>query len=120
MNAYLDIPVSIWYDWLDDGTDQTLGENNFGTVHNHYNNASLPRTPKLAYYAARTLTGLAHDLPVKARYPAMNITSSGTQNDNDTYALSFDKGNDEEVIAVWKVGAIRKTLLFSDGGRLIL
>jgi hypothetical protein len=43
------VPLSIWYDWKNDGTDPKDGEHNFGTV--------LPDLePKPAYAALRTLT----------------------------------------------------------------
>ena len=43
------VPLSIWYDWQNDGPDPNENEHNFGTV--------LPDlTPKPAYTAIRTLT----------------------------------------------------------------
>jgi polysaccharide biosynthesis protein PslG len=43
------VPLSIWYDWKNDGDDPNENEHNFGTV--------LPNlTPKPAYVAIRTLT----------------------------------------------------------------
>ena len=43
------VPLSIWYDWKNDGTDPNENEHNFGTV--------LPDlTPKPAYVAIQTLT----------------------------------------------------------------
>jgi len=43
------VPLSIWYDWKNDGPDPNENEHNFGTV--------LPDlTPKPAYLAIRTLT----------------------------------------------------------------
>jgi hypothetical protein len=43
------VPLSIWYDWKNDGDDPNENEHNFGTV--------LPDlTPKPAYIAIRTLT----------------------------------------------------------------
>jgi hypothetical protein len=43
------VPLSIWYDWKNDGPDTKDGEHNFGTVH-----ADL--SPKPAYLAMKTLT----------------------------------------------------------------
>ena len=101
--------MSIFYDWNDDGSDRTKGEQNFGVVHHSYNNASLPRAPKLAYDAARVLNQLAGRLPFKVRLPASNVTAAGTvQRDFDTYALSFDAGHGQEVLAVWKVSEERE------------
>src|SRR5208283_4072064 len=43
------VPLSIWYDWKNDGTDSTENEHNFGTV--------LPDlNPKPAYVGIKTLT----------------------------------------------------------------
>jgi hypothetical protein len=49
VNLSLGIPVSIWYDWRDDGTDPKNGEHNFGTV-------THDRQPKPAYRALQKLT----------------------------------------------------------------
>lgn len=45
------IPLSIWYDWANDGPDPRETEHNFGTV-------TLDRRPKPAYIAAKTMTSL--------------------------------------------------------------
>lgn len=48
-NLFNGVPLSIWYDWKNDGPDPNENENNFGTV--------LPDlTPKPAYVAIQTLT----------------------------------------------------------------
>ncbi|HXP60950.1 MAG TPA: hypothetical protein VN829_10690, partial [Dongiaceae bacterium] len=48
-NLYSGIPLSIWYDWKNDGDDKNENEHNFGTV--------LPDLqPKPAYQALQTLT----------------------------------------------------------------
>lgn len=77
-NIVYNIPISIWYDWKNDGDDLTEHEQNFGTV-------SSDLKPKPAYTAIRT----------------MNIQLEGfifshridLKNDND-YVLIFknDKG----------------------------
>ena len=36
VNLYNEVPVSVWYDWHDDGTNPKEGEHHFGTVHNEY------------------------------------------------------------------------------------
>lgn len=48
-NCYYRIPVSIWYDWVNDGPDPAEREHNFGLV-------DSGRQPKPAYRAIRTLT----------------------------------------------------------------
>ena len=48
-NLLSDVPLSIWYDWKDDGTNPNDKEHHFGTV--------LPDlTPKPSYFAIQTLT----------------------------------------------------------------
>ncbi len=48
-NLSVGIPLSIWYDWHDDGPDPKESEHHFGTV-------TLDYQPKPAYEAMRTLT----------------------------------------------------------------
>jgi hypothetical protein len=51
------VPLSIWYDWHDDGTDAKEAEHNFGTVAHAYHDGREPvYDPKPAYTAASTLT----------------------------------------------------------------
>ena len=53
------VPLSIWYDWHDDGQDAKEPEHHFGTVHFAYDAARRPvYEPKPAYTAAATLTGI--------------------------------------------------------------
>lgn len=56
-DMYSDVPVSVWYDWVDDGSDQSQREQRFGTVQNgpyDASNVSYPLPPKPSYMAART------------------------------------------------------------------
>jgi hypothetical protein len=56
VNQVNGVPVSIWYDWHDDGEDPKEAEHNFGTTrHAHIANRATPYDPKPAYNAARTL-----------------------------------------------------------------
>ncbi len=48
-NLVNNVPVSIWYDWKNDGTDPTNYNQNFGMVGNDL-------TPKPAYQALKTMT----------------------------------------------------------------
>lgn len=51
------IPVSIWYDWRDDGQDANEPEHHFGTVANPYRaGRAKVYDPKPAYQAAKTFT----------------------------------------------------------------
>ena len=66
INLYNEVPLSIWYDWHDDGPDPTEPEHHFGTVKHPYK-SDQPQVydPKPAYLAAaafaRQLGGLAYD-----------------------------------------------------------
>jgi hypothetical protein len=56
-NVANDIPLSIWYDWRDDGSDPNDAEHHFGMVSNAYHQGREPAyDPKPAYLAAKTLT----------------------------------------------------------------
>jgi len=57
MNLACDVPVSIWYDWHDDGDDPKEPEHHFGTVlHEHREDRSPVYEPKPSYIAMKTLT----------------------------------------------------------------
>jgi hypothetical protein len=57
VNLCNDVPVSIFYDWHDDGTDPKESEHHFGTVHNAYVKDRQPvYDPKPSYVAMRELT----------------------------------------------------------------
>ncbi|MHC4543617.1 MAG: hypothetical protein ACYTDW_03015 [Planctomycetota bacterium] len=52
VNLYQKIPVSIWYDWKNDGTNPDEREHHFGTI-------THDLKPKAAYLAAKTLSSTA-------------------------------------------------------------
>jgi hypothetical protein len=57
INIANDVPLSIWYDWHDDGTNPKEPEHHFGTVAAEYHAGRDPvYDPKPAYVAAKTLT----------------------------------------------------------------
>jgi len=86
------IPVSIWYDWHDDGPDPHNTEHHFGLVRFPYHPGRRPvYTPKPAYRAARTL---AHML---AGYRFEKRLQLGQPDD---YALVFRRGQAVR-LAVW-------------------
>ena len=49
VNLFNNIPISIWYDWKNDGVDPSNNEHNFGIVSNALQ-------PKLGYQALKTLS----------------------------------------------------------------
>jgi hypothetical protein len=92
VNLYNEIPISIWYDWHDDGIDPKEGEHHFGTVHNAYTiDAQAVYDPKPAYVAMKTLTQTLAGFQYNKRL-AMERP--------EDWVLLFNKGNDLK-LAVW-------------------
>ncbi|HCU24754.1 MAG TPA: beta-1,4-xylanase [Deltaproteobacteria bacterium] len=83
-NLAADIPLSIWYDWKDDGPDPREKEHHFGMVY-----ADLK--PKATYVAAQTLTRTLDGFRFEKRL------SLGSTRD---YVLQFRKGS-EVRYAAW-------------------
>ncbi|RIK71928.1 MAG: beta-1,4-xylanase [Planctomycetota bacterium] len=96
VNFSAGIPLSIWYDWHDDGPDPHEPEHHFGTVAHEYREGQSPvYEPKPAYLAAKTLTATLGGFQFEKRLPLENA---------DDFALVFRRG--EEVrFAVWTASA---------------
>jgi hypothetical protein len=62
INLHAGIPISIWYDWKDDGPDAAEREHNFGTV-------THDLKAKPAYLAVQTLTRELSGYHVESRLP---------------------------------------------------
>ncbi|MDE3067280.1 MAG: cellulase family glycosylhydrolase [Verrucomicrobiota bacterium] len=60
-NLYAGVPISIWYDWKNDGPDPAENEHNFGTV-------TLDMKPKPAYQSIQTLTRELSGCRIGERY----------------------------------------------------
>jgi hypothetical protein len=87
-NLYCGIPLSIWYDWKNDGNDPKENEHNFGTV--------LPDLqPKPAYRALMTLT---HEL---AGYRVARRLGLAEEGD---WALVCERPGHAEKLAAWTLG----------------
>ncbi len=84
INLHQGIPVSIWYDWKNDGTDPNDREHQFGTVGHDLN-------PKAAYLAAKVLSSTL------AGYSIGQQVDLGSDND---FAFELTKGK-SEAIAFW-------------------
>ena len=82
------IPLSIWYDWKNDGPDPAENEHNFGTV-----NTDL--TPKPAYTAISTLTRELNGFRFCARFDVR---------DADKFVLAFTNATRETKLAAWTIG----------------
>lgn len=84
INQWQHVPLSIYYDWHDDGTNPKDPEHHFGMVDNAYQ-------PKPAYLAARTLTTQLNGFSFNRRLPVGR---------SDDYVMLFTKG-DQTRLAVW-------------------
>jgi len=87
INSYQNIPVSIWYDWKNDGTNPNEREHNFGTVKHDLN-------PKAAYLAAKVLSSTLKGYAITERLDL------GNEND---FAFVLRNG-EREAIAFWTLG----------------
>jgi hypothetical protein len=87
-NLLRGIPLSIWYDWKNDGEDPNENEHNFGTV--------LPDlTPKPAYIALQILTR-----QLSGYHIANRVAITNTQD----YVLVCTNAARESKLAVWTTG----------------
>lgn len=90
-NLWQHIPLSIWYDWHDDGPNPTDPEHHFGTVLNPYRKgAPLVYEPKPAYHAAKTLTSQLAGFHFDNRLPLSS--------DRD-FCLQFSNANQTRFVA---------------------
>ena len=95
-NVANDIPISIWYDWRDDGSDPADPEHHFGLVRNSYQpGRGQVYEPKPAYYAARTFSEYFNGYVYQQRLPAVR---------DDDYVLVFSKAGDRR-FAAWTTSA---------------
>jgi len=86
-NISMDVPISIWYDWHDDGTDPQNAEFNFGTVTNDYQ-------PKPAIQAMKNLI---------AQHNGYQFIGRLSTPDDLDYLLLFSNG-DKYQLAAWTTG----------------
>jgi hypothetical protein len=91
-NLANEVPLSIWYDWHDDGVDPKEPEHHFGTVKFPYFKGRDPvYDPKPAYLAAKTLT---------AKLAGFQFSKRLAVGSRDDYVFLFSKGN-EVRLAAW-------------------
>jgi hypothetical protein len=91
MNLANHVPLSIWYDWHNDGPDPANRENNFGTVYYPYFGGRTPvYDPKPAYLAAQTLTRVLSGYRFQKRLPVGG---------SDDYVMQFAKGDGVRLVA---------------------
>lgn len=91
-NLACGVPLSIWYDWHDDGPDPKEPEHHFGTVRFPYHAGRSPvYDPKPAWHAAKTLCTVLEGFRFAERLSTGNP---------DDYVYLFVKGNQRRW-AVW-------------------
>jgi hypothetical protein len=96
-NMANDIPLSIWYDWRDDGPDPKDPEHHFGLVSNVYHEGRNPvYDPKPAYLAAKMLATFFAGYRFEKR-----LAVGGT----DDYVFVFRNGSDLR-FAAWTTSAL--------------
>lgn len=101
-NAANSIPISIWYDWRDDGADPKEAEHHFGLVRNEYRSGQTPVYEiKPAYLAAKTFLNHFTGYRFEQR---LEVGSA------DDYVLVFAKDN-EKRIAAWTTSSVRHSLV---------
>ncbi len=99
-NIANEVPISIWYDWHDDGTDAKEAEHNFGTVRHAYRDGQAEvYEPKPAYLAAKTLTTVLKGYQF----------SKALALKEDEHVLLFAKG-DQLRLAAWTSGDAPRTV----------
>lgn len=92
VNIMEGVPVTIWYDWHDDGTDPKDSNLHYGVVRNEFRPGRDPVYPrKPAYFAAQTLSQFFAGYTFRRR---LAIGKSGN------YILLFKHGN-EARLAAW-------------------
>jgi polysaccharide biosynthesis protein PslG len=86
------IPLSIWYDWHDDGPDPKNTQQNYGLVRNtYYSKRSSVYDPKPAFLATKTLTHVLQGFTFKKCLPV-----DGSRD----YVLLFQK-DEKLLLAAW-------------------
>lgn len=108
VNLYNEVPVSIWYDWHDDGKDPEEAEHHFGTVKYEYRKGEAQvYEPKDAYRAAQTLTRELAEFAYNKRL------WMGKEED---WVLLFTKGEEVKVVA-WTTGREHEVVVPASAGK---
>ncbi len=98
-NLYSGLPISIWYDWSNDGTNPADLESNFGTV-------GYDMTPKPAYQAVQAISRELSGYSASRRY--------NTGNTND-FVLVMTNNAGQTKLAAWTAGKAHSIQFGSNG-----
>jgi len=92
-NLLAGVPLSIWYDWKNDGNDPKENEHNFGTVQSDLN-------PKPAYQAVKTLTHELGGFGIERRLALANT---------DDFVLLLTNAVRQVKLAAWTISSTHNT-----------
>jgi polysaccharide biosynthesis protein PslG len=105
-NAANGIPLSIWYDWRDDGTDATEAEHHFGVVRNAFQpEGTEPFKPKPGYAAVKTVSEFFNGYTFEQRL---------TIGSDDDYVLVFTRDGQKR-FAAWTTSTTRRRIVIPLG-----
>jgi len=94
INLYQNVPISIWYDWKNDGPDPNEREHNFGTI-------TRELKPKEAYIAAKILSTTLAGFSIEKRLDLPN---------EKDFAFVLKKDN-SQAFALWTTDADHEVTL---------
>jgi hypothetical protein len=107
-NVLSSVPLTMWYDWRDDGKDPSNEEHNFGIVrHDYFAGRAEVYDRKPAYDAALTYTRELTGFRFKERVPTASPTD---------FVLSFAKDGEERLVAWTSDWAIHPATFFTPSG----
>jgi hypothetical protein len=91
VNLMSGVPISIWYDWHDDGADPNEPEYHFGLVrHPCFPDRDPVYDPKPAYFAIQTLVHHLRGWHFTQRLPVASA---------DDFVLVFQQGGQRQFVA---------------------
>lgn len=103
VNLYEGVPVSIWYDWKDDGTGPNEREHHFGTMTHDLN-------PKPAYIAVKVLA---------RKLKGYSVVERLDLGKDEKFALRLRNG-ENKAVAFWTAGKDCESVLSIKAGKGIL
>ena len=110
-NAANGIPITIWYDWRDDGEDANEPEHHFGLVRSRYHSdQTTVYEPKPAYLALKTLSGQLNG------YHFIERLAVGS---DDDYVLVFEKASERRIVA-WTTQSSHDVKIPDPGGTFLI
>jgi hypothetical protein len=87
-NLFYGVPISIWYDWTNDGPDPKEREHNFGTT-------TSDLKPKPSYIAVQVMTRFLSGFTIDQRIPLA---------DKGDWALVWKDSKGHQKLTVWTTG----------------